>query len=287
MKRQNVLIAAGCCVLTAALSAWVAARLARVPGQPPAEQKPEIRIMPTTLPADACVLRFNPPQPQDAPGKLGEAVMLGYRLITETKKYASDYVGNNLTCSNCHFQGGRDPNGLPLVGVAAKYPRYMEREGYSTDLVERTNGCFERSMNGKPLPVDSREMQAILAYYQWISKGIPIYAEIPWLGLPPLDSDHQPNRAAGRDLYPPVCARCHGQDGEGTPAGPAVWGDGSFNDGAGMAKLSTAARFIHAYMPRDNPTLTAPQALDLAAYLTAQPRPHFRKLPSTQGETYW
>ncbi len=72
-----------------------------------------------------------------------------------------------------------------IFGVAAIYPEYKKWEHYSVDLATRTNDCFERSMNGKPLPADSKEMTAIVTYYQWISKGLPIYAKIPWLGLKP------------------------------------------------------------------------------------------------------
>jgi len=113
--------------------------------------------------------------------------MLGYNIMTDTRKYADGYVGNRLDCDDCHFKGGITEGGknggLSLVGVAATYPKFRKRQNYAVDLVARTNDCFERSMNGKPLPPDSKEMTAIVTYYQWISKGLPIYADIPWLGI--------------------------------------------------------------------------------------------------------
>jgi|GEM_PF-3897149 len=132
-------------------------------------------------------ISYNPPMPQDAPENIKDAVMLGYNIMTDTRKYADGYVGNRLDCDDCHFKGGITEGGknggLSLVGVAATYPKFRKRQNYAVDLVARTNDCFERSMNGKPLPPDSKEMTAIVTYYQWISKGLPIYADIPWLGI--------------------------------------------------------------------------------------------------------
>ncbi|MEJ2719067.1 MAG: cytochrome C [Deltaproteobacteria bacterium] len=203
--------------------------------------------------------------------------MLGYRIMIDTQKYAAQYVGNKLNCTNCHFDGGRAQKTLSLVGVAAKYPRYRKRQHYATDLVTRTNGCFQRSQNGKPLPADSKEMQAIMAYYHWISKGIPIYADVPWLGLKDLKSDHKPDKAAGGDVFALKCVQCHGRDGQGTLIAPPLWGPESFNDGAGMSHLPKFAAFSHLYMPKGNPDLTINQSLDVAAFVTSQPRPTFEK----------
>ena len=59
---------------------------------------------------------------------------------------------------------------------------------------------------------------------------------------------------------------------------PPVAGPDSFNDGAGMARLITAANFIHFNMPHGtdylNPQLTVEEAWDIAAYLVSLPRPH-------------
>ncbi len=59
---------------------------------------------------------------------------------------------------------------------------------------------------------------------------------------------------------------------------PPLWGADSFNDGAGMARLITAANFIHFNMPHGadylNPQLPVADAWDVAAYMVSQPRPH-------------
>jgi len=54
--------------------------------------------------------------------------------------------------------------GLPLFGLAGDYPRYNARSGTEITLVERLNACMTRSMNGRPLPANSPEMTAIVAY---------------------------------------------------------------------------------------------------------------------------
>jgi thiosulfate dehydrogenase len=222
---------------------------------------------------------YNPPAPQEAPESIRQAVLLGYHLMVDTRKYAPGYVGNKLRCRSCHFKGGITEGGrgggLSLVGVGATYPRYRSRQGYAADLVTRTNSCFERSMNGKALPPDSKEMAALMTYYQWISRGLPIYGEIPWLGLASLKQTGAPDKTRGAQVYQEECAACHGRAGQGTEIAPPLWGAQSYNDGAGMSHLKTCAAFSYDNMPFDQPHLTLDQAWDVAAFVSGQPRPHF------------
>jgi thiosulfate dehydrogenase len=57
-----------------------------------------------------------------------------------------------------------------------------------------------------------------------------------------------------------------------------LWGPNSFNDGAGMDRLITAANFVHSNMPQGadylNPVLSTVDAWDVAAFVVSQPRPH-------------
>ena len=153
-------------------------------------------------------------------------------------------------------------------------------------LAERVNGCMTRSMNGKPLPEDGREMEGFIAYLRYIGTGTPESVRIAGMGLKPLPPAAQtPDRTRGEQVYAQVCTRCHGADGQGelkSPPGvgysiPPLWGAGSFNAAAGMSRLPTAAAFIRANMPYvtnyTNPQLTEQQAWDVAAYVTSQPRP--------------
>jgi len=222
---------------------------------------------------------FNPPSPRDAPEDIKDAVMLGYNTMTDTRKYAAGYVGNKLDCDNCHFNGGITEGGknggLSLVGVAATYPKYRKGQNSVEDLVTRTNDCFEKSMNGKPLPVDSKEMTAIITYFQWISKGLSIYSNIPWLGIEYIKNTQLADPANGEKVFTQQCAICHGNFGEGTLRAPPLWGSDSFNDGAGMHKPENLAVFAYNNMPRTNPDLTVEQSVDVAAFVSAQPRPHF------------
>jgi len=243
-------------------------------------------VIPLALPMQPNVSRatsareveFHPPSLADAPPDMLDAVTLGYNIMMETRRYAGQYVGNELDCRSCHFQAGMIRNTISLVGVAAQYPQYRQREHHSVDLVERTNGCFERSMNGKALPTNSEEMQALMAFYHWISKGIPIYAYVPWLGLKRISQGgYPPDESIGWKTYVAECTPCHGDNGQGTRIAPPIWGKGSFNDGAGMAKLETFASFIYHFMPMGNPNLSIDRSFDVAKFCTTQPRPHFEQ----------
>lgn len=57
---------------------------------------------------------------------------------------------------------------------------------------------------------------------------------------------------------------------------PPVWGKDSFNVGAGMARLYTAAAFVKHNMPLgQGGTLSAQDAVDVAADFTQKPRPDY------------
>ncbi len=227
----------------------------------------------------AAEVKYNPPLPKDAPESIRPAVMEGYNIMNHSRRYAGKYVGNVLNCSNCHFkegslEGGKN-GGLSLVGVVTKYPEYRARAKAVVDLAFRINSCFERSMNGKPLPLNSKEMVGLITYFHWISKGLPIYEKIPWLGLKDIESSHKPNADSGKIVLSAICAACHGANGLGTKIAPPLWGKDSFNDGAGMVHLATCAAFVYDNMPYQVSNLTKEQALDVAAYITSKPRPHF------------
>jgi thiosulfate dehydrogenase len=222
----------------------------------------------------------------------GDAIAAGYRLVTQT--YAeigpdvSDrslrYAGNNLACQNCHLDGGTSRSGLPLVGIFRTYPKYSGRDRRVISLVERVNECMTRSMNGRALHDQSREMAAFIAYIRFIGEPAPAKAEPePPAALPP-------DAGRGRDVYLRVCAACHQPDGLGVRRGsandvagyqfPPLWGPDSFNDGAGMDRFDRAVGFIRHNMPRGidpaNPQLSLQEAWDVAAFLQGQPRPSYR-----------
>ena len=215
-------------------------------------------------------------------GPLGESIRLGKKVLIQTQIYARAYIGNGLNCSSCHLNAGTKPFASPWVGLWGVFPEYRARNGRVNALQERINDCFERSMNGKPLPPDGDEMHGILSYIWWLSRNVPTGVEVRGRGFARIKVPQPPDPARGEALYLEKCANCHGADGQGRsgPSGeylfPALWGANSFNIGAGMARLSTAAAFTKANMPlgQDN-TLTDQDAFDIAAYFTRQPRPDF------------
>jgi len=226
-------------------------------------------------------LDFTLVDPEMAPEEIRPDVMRGYRIVMETNKYAGDYTGDRLSCRNCHFEGGNTYGGkngsISLVGVTEVYPRYSSRAKRKMPLWERINNCFMRSMNGKPLPKNSREMKAILAYLDWISMPVKGRSDYHWLGLREIRSDHQADSKNGKKIYAKRCAGCHLIDGKGTESIPPLWGPDSFNDGAGMNTLSKIAPFIHDNMPKNDPFLTEEEALDVGAHVIEQPRPKFHE----------
>lgn len=230
----------------------------------------------------------------------GHTVRYGRDLITKTtsligpdaKDPAMRFAGSGLTCQSCHLQGGTQRFGLPLAGTWGVFPLYIGRENEVRTLEDRINGCMERSVNGHMLPPDGPEMKAMVTYIRYISGGQQVGKSLQGRGAPSLPL---PERAVdpvrGEEVFKNVCASCHGEDGlgqrlEAADAAeqgkryqfPPLWGRESYNDGAGMARTVTAARFVHANMPYgttwQEPQVSPADAYDVMAFVNSQPRPH-------------
>ncbi len=226
---------------------------------------------------------FAVPDPATIPeGPLGVSIRRGRAIVEATADSLPGHVGNGLRCTSCHLDGGTRAHVMPWVGVYARFPQYRARSGAVIDLEERVGDCFERSLNGRSPAYDSREMRDIIAYMAWLSRGTPVGAETEGQGMRAL-TPLAPDTLAGRAVYVAACARCHGDQGQGlgpqqpgSAAPPPLWGPRSYNIGAGMARLRTAAAFIRSAMPHDRAgTLTPQQAYDVAAYVNSRPRPDF------------
>ena len=218
-------------------------------------------------------------------------VRLGHDLIENTAYYfgpkgKTAAISNGMNCQNCHIQGGIVPWGNNFSAVIMSYPRFSYRSGKMMSIARRVNDCFERSLNGKAIDSSSREMQAIIAYMHWIGDDIPKGKKPLGSGimsLPFLDRAADPIR--GSKVYTNTCQRCHGNNGQGQANAdgsayvyPPLWGDHSYNTGAGLYRLSSFAGFIKTNMPfpestYDHPKLTDEEACDVAAYVNSQPRP--------------
>ena len=227
-------------------------------------------------------------------GDDGPLIAFGYELITRTfanigpevPNHALRFAGNNLTCQNCHLDAGTNRHGLPLVGVFKTYPKFSERDQRVVSLSERLNECMTRSMNGRDLPEDSREMAGLLAFLRYVGDPPPAPPPPP-AEAPPLAAD----ATRGAEVFATVCAACHQQNGLGLRRGsrndadgyvfPPLWGPDSYNDGAGMDRYQRIVTFVRHNMPRGvdprHPQLSLQQAWDVSAYVIAQPRPHYRR----------
>jgi thiosulfate dehydrogenase len=234
--------------------------------------------------------------PMDA---FGKTVRTGRDLIEHTAATigpdaadpAQRFSGNGLDCQSCHLDAGTRKFGLPLAGIWGLFPLFIGREDEVRTLEERINGCLERSMNGRALPVGSPQMKAMLTYIRYISGSVPTGHSAEGRATPPLPL---PTAAAnpkhGAQVFAATCAVCHQPDGQGKRWGPQdaaqrhryqfppLWGPDSYNDGAGMARPITAADFIHANMPFGtdyaHPALSVQDAYDVAVFIDSQPRPH-------------
>ncbi len=217
----------------------------------------------------------------------------GRRLLRDTALYIGPnhddpgmrYSGTNMACASCHLEIGTKPGTLSLLPSAPNYPRDSGRDGGVRDLRDRINGCMQRSMNGQPLPRDSVEMMAMERYilglndqYEAMGDTNRLSDEQPGF----VEPDRAASVAAGAIVYENRCQVCHGADGLGLLATadpargylfPPLWGPDSFNNGAGMNRVLTAARFIKARMPLGQADLSDGEAFDVAAYINSHPRP--------------
>lgn len=218
--------------------------------------------------------------------KFGEEVKYGRDLILHTAYLIGPdgingkYLGNKMNCTNCHQDAGTKAFSFNLMASHENYPQYRAREGKVLTLAERINNCIERPHSGRPLPLDSREMVAMLSYLKWINGFVP--KNKTFKGSKNLDISF-PTRAASPDrgsrLFTLHCQICHGANGEGqlqadsiTYTYPPLWGEKAYQPGSSMHRIIKQARWLKANMPYgktnwDRPFLSDEDALDLAAFI--------------------
>lgn len=228
-------------------------------------------------------------------GRASEQVAYGYQLLSDSQKHmgpqAEDpemrFTGNNLACTSCHLDGGNTLGASSWAGVTMRYPSFRGRSNAMGSIQDRINGCIERSMNGKMLPEDSDAMRAMVAYMEWLAEDMPPELVDEYAGFADFEiPDVAVDLDKGEEIYVRECAVCHQADGQGQKmadfssgyAFPPLWGDDSYNDGAGMHRVLTAASYIKANMPfaqasRANPKLSDLEAFHVAGYINSFPRP--------------
>ena len=239
---------------------------------------------------------FIPPDTSTIPhDPYGDMVRYGRELIVNTAYYigpngtAGHYLGNKMNCANCHIDAGTRAYAFNYFSTHARYPQYRARENKVLTLGERINNCVERPHNGKPLPLDSKEIVAMVSYMKWLSANVPVGQHVKGddeadLALP----DRVADPAKGAAIFAANCTECHGKDGQGqwnadssTYTYPPLWGPHSYQKGSSPHRVLKLAGFIKANMPDKKATWTKPfltdeQAIDLAAFINddrIHPRP--------------
>ncbi len=234
---------------------------------------------------------WKPPKlPSGLNSNKAKLIIYGRELISHTSRYLGKKgsvlnITNGMNCQNCHLDEGTKAFANPFSAVAANYPRYRDRSGRMETIQWRINECMQRSLGGKPLDSNSREMKAMVSYLLWIGSEVPKNMKPKGIGtesLPFLARAADPHR--GSQVYLTYCRRCHGQNGEGFLAQdstayiyPPLWGPNSYNVSAGMYQISKLAGFIKGNMPfgaaSTKPLLTDAETWDVAAFINSQPRP--------------
>jgi thiosulfate dehydrogenase len=236
---------------------------------------------------------FAPPEGPIPDSDFGKVAELGRRIFDDPAKYASQYVGNDLTCSNCHVDEGRQVGSAPLWAAYVSYPAYRAKNHHVNTFEERLQGCFRFSMNGKAPPLGDPVLVALESYAYWMAQGAPLTPKIPGRGYPiPGKPALPPDYQRGARVYAQTCALCHGDNGEGqrandgSPAFPALWGADTFNWGAGMGSVANAAGFIKGNMPLGRGgTLSDQDAWDVALFMDSHERPQDPRFTGSVART--
>ncbi|RDU70107.1 cytochrome C [Helicobacter cholecystus] len=222
-------------------------------------------------------------------GKEGDLIRYGIEILSNTEgvvgpKSKLKMTNNEVNCKACHME---DDNGLPgtkkyvlpLINAINNYPKLDIETMKIISLQDRIRGMGGTDTH--KFPDDSKEMQAIIAYFQWLKKAYEIKDGVRLEGTY-LAEMKFPNQAAspvrGKELYGQKCSFCHGEDGKGVLNEDYAQGGGHmypslliWPDGGHMAMIPVLARFLRSAMPlgasADHPELTPLEAIDLAAYL--------------------
>lgn len=224
-------------------------------------------------------------------GEEREMVIYGEDIIANTSRYFGPHgsvapITNGMNCQNCHLNAGKKNWGNNYSVVFSSYPKFRDRSGATETLYKRVSDCFERSLNGTAPDSTSREYKAIYSYIKWLGKDVKKGEKPVGSGIEKISyMDRAADPIKGKGIYTAQCQSCHGANGEGQLSlngisyeYPPLWGPHSYNDGAGLYRLSNFAGYVKSNMPfnqatHSNPKLSNEEAWDVAAYVNSQPRP--------------
>jgi len=109
----------------------------------------------------------------------------------------------NKSCADCHGDAR-----VSMKGIASVYPSFDDKREKLVDLEARINICRTDHQNAKPLPFESKELLALMAYVARQSNGMPIKSNT--------DVRLKPHINAGQRMFYGrqgqlnlSCAQCH------------------------------------------------------------------------------
>ncbi|NDO73616.1 c-type cytochrome [Shewanella sp. SE1] len=195
-------------------------------------------------------------------------------------------------CFTYSMNGKAPESGSPELVALSAYAYWlgvgglMEQYGVKGEVPELADAELIKGGKREDFPIPEAIKQQLTVDQR---------ANLPGRGYPSIPKPELAyDPARGEQVYQAHCQACHGADGQGQAiagvyALPPLWGPQSFNWGAGMHRVNTAAFFIHENMPLGKSMqLTTQQAWDVAAYINSHERPQdprFKgKLEETQGK---
>ena len=288
MRRKERSLVAGAMALALLISVGAGEAKAADAPAAPATDRPVVDLR--TWPTPETDLSKLPDTEQNRMIKLGQELLvhtseyLGPEMADPSKRYA----GTNMSCGSCHRAAATMPYAAPLIGTYSVYPQFQPRFGKNVTLESRINLCFTHSLSGRAIPEDSKEMKALAAYIEYLSRGVPKGAKI--IGEKEMVVE-EPKRAAnlvrGEEVFKDQCAVCHGDDGLGKRVGtvgdrkgyefPPLWGRDATSESASMFRILSTFQYVYVNMPFgqatwDKPALSKDDAYDVAGYVVSHPR---------------
>lgn len=180
-------------------------------------------------------------------------------------------------CFNYSMNGKAPASGSPELVAISAYAYWLGMGGLMDEA--KISGPVPELSDAELVKGAKREdfpLPEILAKAMTVEQR----ANLPGRGYPEIPKPelaYSPER--GKEVYVAHCQTCHGIEGQGQAiadvyALPPLWGPKSYNWGAGMHRVNTAAFFIYENMPfGKSMQLTHQQAWDVAAYINSHERP--------------
>lgn len=197
--------------------------------------RPDIDTALFVVPADSLI-------PNDV---MGTAIRRGRAIAVSTRDSLHLEPGA-LRCASCHLDAGTKRGALPWVGSYARYPR-VDGQGGVLTVHERINICLRRNLRAATMRPDDPQMEALVAYIAFLSRGVRLGSQVEGQGDDTLTVRAGDAGDGGR-VWKTECASCHGAFGQGTDKGGPVWGRRSFTATSEMASWGTFAGFLRGHM---------------------------------------